>query len=67
MIVKVAKVYDKAKYHYGGQFPPDQTMEQALVHTGMYLGWVIDAGLYSEEFSHDQELISFSLPNHQRG
>jgi hypothetical protein len=58
MIVKVAKVYDKAKYHYGGQFPPDQTMEQALVHTGMYLGWVIDAGLYSEEFSHDQELIS---------
>ena len=57
MIVKEIKVYDKAKYHYGGQFPPNQTMEQALVHTGMYLGWIIDTGLYSETFAEDQETI----------
>ena len=58
MDVKEIKVYDKAKYHYGGQFPPNQTIEQALVHTGMYLGWIIDTGLYSEEFAEDQETIS---------
>ena len=57
MIVKETKVYDKAKYHYGGQFHPNQTMEQALVHTGMYLGWIIDTGLYSEELAEDQETI----------
>ena len=57
MIVKETKVYDKAKYHYGGQFHPSQTMEQALVHTGMYLGWIIDTGLYSEELAEDQETI----------
>ena len=50
-------VYDKAKYHCGGQFPPDQTIEQAMVHTGMYLGWIIDTGLYSEEFAQDQAAI----------
>ena len=52
-----AIVYDKAKYHHGGQFPPDQTIEQAMVHTGMYLGWIIDTGLYSEELAEDQETI----------
>ena len=29
-----------AKYHYGRQVPPDQTMEQASVHARMYLGWM---------------------------
>ena len=57
MIVKEAKVYDKAKYHCGGQFPPDQTIEQAMVHTGMYLGWIIDTELYSVELAEDRETI----------
>lgn len=57
MTVKEVKVYDKAKYHYGGQFPPDQTIEQATVHTGMYLGWIIDMGLYSEELASETEMI----------
>ncbi|MGP6149634.1 hypothetical protein LZP85_08860 [Priestia flexa] len=44
-------VYDKAKWHYEGDFPEDLDEDQGFVHTGMYLGWVIDDNnLYSEEF-----------------
>jgi hypothetical protein len=48
-------VYDKAKYHYGGSYPDDLPIEQAFVHTGMFLGWLIDNDLYSEEFKEDME------------
>jgi hypothetical protein len=57
MIVQDVRVYDKAKYHYGGQFPPDQTIEQAMVHTGMYLGWIIDTELYSGELAEERGTI----------
>ena len=33
----------------------DVLKKQAFVHTGMFVGWVIDAGLYSEEFAEDFE------------
>jgi hypothetical protein len=48
-------VFDKAKWHYGGDFPDDLDEEQAYVHTGLYLGWIIDNKLYSEEFADDFE------------
>lgn len=48
-------VYDKAKYHYGGQFLKDLSIDQAFVHTGMFLGWIIDNELFSEEFEEDIE------------
>jgi hypothetical protein len=43
-------VYDKAKYHFGGDYPQGLADEQAYVHTGLYLGWVIERDLYSEMF-----------------
>jgi len=43
-------VYDKAKYHYEGKFPRGLATTQAFVHTGLFLGWLIDRGLMSEEF-----------------
>ena len=46
-------VFDKAKWHYEGKFPEGLGEEQAFVHTGMFLGWVVDAGLYSEDFADD--------------
>ena len=46
-------VYDKAKYHYDGDYPNDLPPEQAFVHTGLYLGWIIDHDLYSEEFREE--------------
>jgi hypothetical protein len=46
-------VFDKAKWHYEGDYPADLDEDQAFVHTGLFLGWVIDAGLYSEEFAEE--------------
>lgn len=46
-------VFDKAKYHYEGKFPEDLDEEQGFVHTGMFLGWIVDTGLYSEDFADD--------------
>jgi hypothetical protein len=43
-------VYDKAKYHYGGNYPEGLPDEQAFVHTGLYLGWIMERELYSEWF-----------------
>lgn len=46
-------VFDKAKWHSGGEFPDDLDEDQAFVHTGLFLGWVIDTGLCSQEFTED--------------
>ena len=46
-------VFDKAKWHCGGDYPQDLGEDQAFVHTGLYLGWIIDVGLYSETFADD--------------
>ena len=51
-------VYDKAKYHYDGDFPAELEIEQGFVHTGMFLGWIIDHDLYSEWF--DKELGGYA-------
>lgn len=48
-------VYDKAKYHYDGKFSEELPIEQAFVHTGYYLAWIIENNLYSEEFAEDIE------------
>src|SRR5262249_46048100 len=48
-------VFDKAKWHYEGEYPADLDEDQAFVHTGLFLGWIIDAGLFSEEFEEDFE------------
>jgi len=46
-------VYDKAKWHYGGDFPEDLEAFQGYIHTGLFLGWLIDNDLISEQFKTD--------------
>ena len=41
-------VYDKAKWHYGGDFPNHLDKFQASVHTGMYITWLIDSELFDD-------------------
>lgn len=41
-------VYDKAKYHYNGDWPDGLDMRQAFVHTGLYLGWLVLRGMVRE-------------------
>jgi hypothetical protein len=45
--------YDKAKWHFDGNFPADLEHSQAYVHTGLFLGWLIDHDMMSEEFLED--------------
>lgn len=54
-------VYDKAKWHFGGEFPEDLDDFQGYVHTGMFLGWLIDNDLVSDEFKsdHAEEIKQF--------
>jgi hypothetical protein len=46
-------VFDKAKWHFEGDYPDDLDEDQAYVHTGLFVGWVLDAGLYNEQFAQD--------------
>ncbi|WP_052188158.1 hypothetical protein [Cellulophaga sp. Hel_I_12] len=39
-------VFDKAKWHFRGEFPDELDIFQGYVHTGFYLTWIIEKGLY---------------------
>ncbi|UII30573.1 hypothetical protein LVD17_19975 [Fulvivirga ulvae] len=52
-------IYDNAKSHFLGNFPDSLPIEQAYVHIGMYLGWVIENALYSEYFEDEAEMQIF--------
>ena len=49
-------IYDNAKTHFLGNFPENLPIEQAYVHIGMYLGWIIDNELYSDYFEDEAEV-----------
>ena len=54
-------VFDKAKWHFNGDFPVELNEYQAYVHTGLYLTWIIGNNLTSEqlreEFSEEIEKV----------
>lgn len=52
-------IYDNAKSHFLGNFPESLPIEQAYVHIGMYLGWIIDNDLYSETFEDEADIQIF--------
>ncbi|WP_315094714.1 hypothetical protein [uncultured Cellulomonas sp.] len=41
--------YDKAKWHYDGDFPRWTRKRQAFVHTGLFLAWLADRGMVAAE------------------
>ncbi len=46
-------VYDKAKWHYDGDYPDGLPQSQAFVHIGMFLAWLIQHDMYSDELCDD--------------
>ena len=48
-------VYDKAKYHSGSIAQAGLPEGQEFVHTGMYLGWLIDHDLLDSDFARESE------------
>jgi len=55
VIVQGPVVYDKAKYHYNGDFPKDLSRNQAFVHTGMFVGWLIEHDMVAEDFRKETQ------------
>jgi hypothetical protein len=47
-------IYDRAKNHFLGQFPTILPIEQAYVHIGMFLGWMLENDLYGEIFEDEE-------------
>ncbi len=50
----VGLIYDQAKNHFLGEFPAILPIEQAYVHIGMFLGWMLENELYSEIFEDEE-------------
>lgn len=48
-------IYDNAKNHFLGNFPNTLPIEQAYVHIGIYLGWIIENDLISDYFEEEAE------------
>ncbi len=46
-------IYDKADWHFNGEFPDDLDEHQVYVIGGFLLGWLCDRGLLSEEIKQD--------------
>jgi hypothetical protein len=63
--VKNKSIYDNAKNHFLGNFPQHLPIEQAYVHIGIYLGWVIDNNLYSEYFEEEADTQIYRFSNRQ--
>ena len=40
--------YDRADWHYGGEYPEDLPTENGATHIGMFLGWALKRGLAGE-------------------
>ncbi len=48
-------VYDKAEYHYDGDFPKGVPRKQAFVHTGMFVGWLIEHDMIAKDFLEETQ------------
>ena len=44
------RVYDKADWHLEGVFPADLKPQQAYVHTGMYMRWLVEMNFIAAKF-----------------
>ena len=48
-------VYDKAKWHADGEYPPDLDRGNAFHHSGLFFGWLVDSDLLDPEFLQDAQ------------
>lgn len=64
---QAAAIYDRAKEHFRGRFPDELPIEQAYLHIGIYLGWMIEQKLYSPEFLDEGEIQMYRFEKQQIG
>lgn len=54
----MGKAYDKAKWHYEGDYPKDLPTDNATTHIGMFLAWAIANHLEGElHREHSKEAL----------
>ena len=46
-------VYDKAKWHFDGDYPADLDHDHAYTHGGYFFGWIVDNDFVDLEFFDD--------------
>ncbi len=53
--------YDDLKWHINDEYPSDVPQENALIHSGMFMGWVLDNELESDMLrkNFSQEIQDF--------
>ncbi|TAE67933.1 MAG: hypothetical protein EAZ85_14670 [Bacteroidetes bacterium] len=54
-------IYEKSKVQFLSHFPSILPMDQAYVHVGMFLGWMLEHDLYSDIFEDEEahQLLRF--------
>ncbi|BDC98989.1 hypothetical protein [Persicobacter psychrovividus] len=57
--LKIGVCIDHAKLHFLNKFPESLPIENAYLHIGMFLGWLIDSELTSEYFEEEAETEIF--------
>ncbi len=63
--IQPSTVYDRAKVHFLGKFPEELPIEQAYLHIGIYMGWMIENRLYSEAFLEEAETQMYRFKRRQ--
>ncbi len=57
--------YDRADWHYGGDYPPDLPPENGGTHIGMFLAWVVNNNLESDLHHEYAESSLNAVKNHE--
>jgi len=57
--------YDRADWHYGGNFPSDLPPEAGGTHIGMFLAWTITRGLEGEFHRAESPAVLEALRSRQ--
>ena len=55
MPVQETEIFDKAKWHLNKDFPKSLKAYQAYIHTGFYIGWLINNHLISKTFEEENK------------
>lgn len=56
-------IYDSAKAHFMGNFPETLPIERAYLHIGIYMGWIVEKGLFSEYFEDESDFQMYRFKN----
>jgi hypothetical protein len=58
--------YDLWRWHTEGTFPADQSPEQGYVHIGMFVVWLVDAGMLDPEWAAGPDVSAAVASIHSR-